>query len=426
MRTPLLSMLLSTLLLPLACYASPATDAQASDPVVRALTANGATLSTAIGTLEDLADADPGRARLALGMARFFRGGERVVQTLHRYGAGEPLRTASFLFARQVMQIAQNPEPERISADDVRAMIQRWIDDLRAADADLATVDLDGDPKLTIDLAQLPMDLNGDGVCSPREEPASAFAALFRGGVRLPEGQDSFVLGIDAADVHWMRAYCHVMMAAGEMLLAYDNRDMFHRCGHLFFPNVASDYPFLQQKRPLDFTGTQVDFGDVAAFVGSLRFPLAEGDGAARTRRARTHLLEAIGHSRAMWAAAKAETDNDREWLPAPHQSSALSQVRITEQRVAMWLDLLDELEAVLEGRALVRFWRGDGTRGINLRRALDEPRDFDLFYWVQGSAAAPYLEDATPETPFTRERLWADMERAFGDDLIWSLFYIN
>lgn len=396
-----------------------------ADPAIDAFTREGATLSKAtqeLGALVESGDADA-RTQFAHALAVFFRSGEHAAQRLYDYGAGQPIRSGSVMMFRGMMQAGRNPDPKPVSAEDVRDIARQWLTDLRKADKLFDEIPED-DWKLRLDMAQIPIDFNGDGVASPGEAPARAFAILFRGGVNIPQDQQSFVLGLDATDLHWLRAYNDVLMAAAEIMLAYDNQEMFDRCGHLFFPKPESPYPFLQQSRPFDPMGMDIDVGDILAFVGSLDFPLA-GDGAARMGNARLHLLRAIEHSRGMWQSARAETDDDREWLPAPHQTPAMDGVEIGEPQVRMWLDLLDEAEAVLEGEKLLRFWRGDGSQGIDVRKFFDEPRDFDVFYWVQGSAAAPYLVPVE-DRPVTRDELWSDMEDTFGDDLFRSLFYIN
>ncbi|MEO1278479.1 MAG: hypothetical protein AAFV77_05960 [Planctomycetota bacterium] len=397
-----------------------------ADPVTDAFYREGATLSSATRQFGEAAaapDADA-RTRFGYALATFFRSGERATQRLYEYGAGQPIRGGGLMFMRGLMQMGANPEPKPVSADDVRSIVADWLDDLREADARFDAVPEDGDWKLRLDMAEIPVDFNNDGVASPREEPARAFAIVFRDGVNLPEAQQTFVLGLDSTDLHWLRAYNDVLMACSEMLLAYDNRELFHRCGHLFFTNPVTPYGFLMENRPFDPTGMEIDISDILAFAGSLDFPLAD-DGAARVARAREHLLRAIAHSRAMWASARAETDDDREWLPAPGQSPAIEGVEITELQVLLWLDLLDEAEALLEGRKLLRFWRGDGSQAIDVRMFFEQPRDFHVLYWVQGSAAAPYLVPVG-DRPVTRDNLWSDMEETFGDDLFRSIFYIN
>ena len=403
-----------------------ATGPALADPPTDAFTRDGATLTAAtqeLGELVRAGDADA-RTQFAHALAVFFRSGERAAQRLVSYGAGQPLRAGGFMFMRGLMQAGLNPEPQPVSAKDVRDIISTWLADLHQADRLFDTVPTNHDWKLRLDMADIPIDFNGDGVASQREAPARAFAIIFRDGVNLPEAERSFVLALDATDLHWLRAYNDVLMAAAEIMLAYDNQELFHRCGHLFFPKPQTRFEFLQQRRPFDPIGAEVDVSDLLAFAGSLDFPLAE-DGPQRMARARQHLLNAIGHSRDMWKSARAETDDDREWLPAPHQSPAIEGVAITEAQVTLWLDLLDEAQALLEGRKLLRFWRGDGSQAIDVRKFFDEPRDFEALYWVQGSAAAPYLVPVG-DRPVTRDNLWSDMQDTFGDDLFRSIFYIN
>lgn len=396
-----------------------------ADPTIDAFTRDGATLEKAtqeLGALVDGGDADA-RTRFAHALASFFHSGERAAQRLYDYGAGQPIRSGSIMMFRGLMQAGHNPEPKPVSAEDVRDIGRQWLTDLRRVDQLFDAVP-EGDWKLRLDMARIPIDFNGDGVASPGEAPARAYSILFRGGVNIPQDQQSFVLGLDATDLLWLRAYNDVLMAVADIMLAYDNQEMFDRCGHLFFPKPESPYPFLQQRRPFDPMGMDIDVGDILAFVGSLDFTMA-GDGQQRMAIARRHLLQAIEHSREMWKSARAETDDDREWLPAPHQTPAMDGVEIGEPQVRMWLDLLDEAEAVLNGEKLLRFWRGDGSQGIDVRKFFDEPRDFDVFYWIQGSAAAPYLVPIG-DRPVTRDELWSDMEDTFGNDLFRSLFYIN
>ena len=94
----------------------------------------------------------------------------------------------------------------------------------------------------------------------------------------------------------------------------------------------------------------------------------------------------------------------------------------MTDERIALWRDLLDETEDALKGEKLVRFWRGDGSQGIDLKRVFQEPETLDVLLWIQGTAAAPYLE----EGEYTRDFLWRDFEDAFGDNPFSYIFYIN
>ena len=80
------------------------------------------------------------------------------------------------------------------------------------------------------------------------------------------------------------------------------------------------------------------------------------------------------------------------------------------------------QLEAVLEGKKLVPFWRGEKKQGVNVKRVFTEPTQFDLVLWVQGGAAIPYLE----EGPMTDPGFWRDLQRGFRGQLFWFAIWVN
>ena len=60
--------------------------------------------------------------------------------------------------------------------------------------------------------------------------------------------------------------------------------------------------------------------------------------------------------SRLSWKEILAETDDDREWVPAPKQTSrAIAALPVTQEIVDGWLAVLDDIDAVLDGRKLIR-----------------------------------------------------------------------
>lgn len=403
------------------CVALTALTAHA-DPIEDALTGKvgDGTLTDSIAAITGhlVANPEDDRARLALGILRIVKTGEDAAQWLYRYGAGNPTRMAGGMVFPMLAAIPGNPDPELLRYENIDTFFRTWMADLAEADMILAQI-RDDNVKLDIDLARLRLDLNGNGVASDHEMAGAAFSILFNRGFLEPEQVPSFVVAADRADAEWLRAYCHVLIALGEMHLAHDQRELFERVGQVVFPNIETPHGYLRGRAVFDPTMTGLDIADFIALVHLIRFPVDEP---ARMRSAREHWLRAIGHSRAMWAFALAETDDDREWLPNPNQQAAMSAAVITEESVELWHDLLDDTEAALNGQKLTRFWRGDGTKGINLRRVFEEPRAFDLILWIQGSAAGDYLE----EGEFTRDGLWGDFERAFGHQPFRYIFYVN
>lgn len=195
----------------------------------------------------------------------------------------------------------------------------------------------------------------------------------------------------DTADAEWLAAYVHMMAGTSELVLSvdptsaiktvYEGRMQLERAGAVGAP---------------DFLFGDDDWIDQAAAV--LVALNGEPD-AARTRKALDHFRAMIAHNRKFWPEMLAETDNDHEWLPNPSQASAFG-IEITSEVATGWQDVLSEMEEMLEGRALIPFWRtppgpeGATTGvGINLRRLLSDPPDLNVALLIQGAAIASYLE---------------------------------
>ena len=138
--------------------------------------------------------------------------------------------------------------------------------------------------------------------------------------------------------------------------------------------------------------------------------------------RALEHLETVVDEGRKMWKAALAETDDEREWIPNPKQSSVMPNTRVTQLTVDGWLEFLDEASALMAGRKLIPFWRANDQRGVNLRRVFTEPSGFDLVMWVQGTPAAPYLEQG----PQTNREVWQRLLRVFQGDFVRYAVWFN
>lgn len=359
------------------------------------------------------------QARFGLGTLQFLRGVERLMQSLHTYGlrSGENEFTENLPFAR--LPIPPNPNPKTMTYAALREIAMAWIKDLAAAEATLAGVK-STDVLLPLKFGLIRMDFNADGTATDDETLWKVFAQVQGAGADDMAAQaEQFVIAFDAGDVQWLRGYCHLLMGLGEMMLAYDQHELFNATAHLFFQKVETPFPYLSEGRKVADFGMGVDIADLIAFIHLLRFSVVEPQ---RMTAAHAHLAEVLRRSRASWELILAERDNDREWIPNPKQQTVLPNVRVTDEMVQAWLQFLEEAESLMAGKRLAPFWRGDGTRGVNLRRVFTEPTPFDLVLWVQGSAAAPYLE----EGELTRRQVWQDMARAFGGNLFGFAAWFN
>lgn len=370
-------------------------------------------LAEAEAACRQLLDREPTRddARLALGLTQALRGVERCSQKLYRFGFRRD-RSLDMLFYVGVVPellVPRCPDPEPVAYDDVRVMMGELLTQLAAADATLAEV-RDSSVQLELNLGCAQLDVDGDGLTSYDESLWRIFAWAIGTQWALPDDGSPVVM-LDRADVEWLRGYCHLLSALLEIGLAYDTHELFERVGHLVFERPMTPYGFLIESRNATTNPWGETLIDLIAGIHLANFPVAEPQ---RMHVARDHLLAMIHHSRAMLDYISSETDDDREWIPAPTQHGVLPAVRTTDRIIDAWHEFLAEAEALLEGRKLIPFWRTGEQRGVNLKRVFEEPKTLDLVLWAQGTAAAPYLETGELTRPDVWNRLMSVFEGRF------------
>lgn len=374
---------------------------------------------------------DDNQARVALGITQFLQGIERFGQDCYRYGL---VNKYAFNLPLIRIPIPENPSPEPIEYELMRDILQRLQTQLRSAEESLAKVDT-RDVQLTFYIGRARLDLDGDGGHSDSETLWRMFATINRGidPQSIKASGEAFSVGVDGADVHWLRGYCHVLMGLMDMILAYEQRDLFERFGHLIFQKADSTFKMEDPEEDVNsWHYLSRKILDAIAVIHLIRFELQDAD---RMRSAHDHFLQMVQQSRLCWERALAETDNDREWLPNPDQVSVL-QMRVDSQIITAWHSVLDELEAILNGEKLILDWRNTmGTfissdkpptppkgRGINVKRMFTEPRDFDLVLTVQGSNLIPYMEEGTLSTPES----WTAMTNLFQGQFFGFAVWFN
>lgn len=358
---------------------------------------------------------DDENARFSLGMLQFLRSVEHLVQSLHHHGLRSDIPGAGMFLLIPRSPLPPNPNPKPPAYADIRKLTRRFVDDLARAEATLALVK-SPDVKLPLKFGLIRLDLNGDGKATD-EETLWRLYALFNRAVEAKDAEN-FLIAFDLADALWLRGYCHLLMAFGEIALAHDATELFQRAGHLVFTKIETPHSFLLDGKPV-FEYGGVDIMDWIAFVHCSNFPLTEPAGMTRALR---HLEAMIGQSRRMWTAIAAEVDDDHEWIPSPKQTGVIPNVTITAEMVAGWQDFLNEAEALLAGTKLIPFWRTSDDRGVNLRRVFTEARRFDLVLWIQGTGATPFLERGT----LTKEETWRRFERIFRGEFIGFAIWFN
>ncbi|OLP16371.1 hypothetical protein BST81_21520 [Leptolyngbya sp. 'hensonii'] len=384
--------LILTLSLSLPLTAQPA-------PLIEPFLASGKLADGETAMLARLKDKpDDDKARFSLGTVQVFIGIERLMQSLYRYGLKDDTFTQAFPILR--LPTPPNKNPQVLTYDIARQVLQTWLDDLNKAQATLEPIK-DPAVKLPLRFGMIKLDINGDGKIGNDEALWRIYARVV--GSQITEKQaKSFLIAFDTGDALWLRGYCNALAAMVETLLAHNWQDLFEATGHRFFTKIQTPHDFLSRKQQNSgfFFGDFDFFLDVVAMVHLINFPVVE---APRLTSALQHLQTVLLLSRQSWALITAETDNDNEWIPNSKQKTIVPGIRVTSDMITSWLAFLDEAELVLTGKKLMPFWRGNETRGVNLNRVLTEPRPFDLVLWFQGSAATPYLEKGK----VTDRRFW-------------------
>ncbi|AZO11865.1 MULTISPECIES: hypothetical protein [unclassified Mesorhizobium] len=346
--------------------------------------------NSALSALEAAAPGSPASA-YAAGAGEFFTALEILASGLHRHGFESP---QSFMLPLMRLPVPDNPNPQPLTYEQFRAILAAFRDRLEKSAATLGSVPGDADIGMVVDLTRVGIDLDEDGNIAPDESAAAIMAALSRGGT--PDSAvPSLTFRFDRADGYWLQGYAEFLMAQADFWLAHDFRNAFDGSFHMLFPRAR--LPLQDSLVPLDggmsgnIFSSEWRFADFISLVHLVNWPVIEPE---RRQAARRHLLEMIRLSREDWKAIRAETDNDREWLPGPQQKglNPLTGLEVGEEQLQAWLATLTLAEDLLEGRVLLPHFRIAG-KGINMKRFFDEPKPFDLVLSITGPAIAPYLE---------------------------------
>lgn len=365
-------------------------------------------------------ESDAPATHYAGGAARFFIALEGLATDLNRHGFDSP---QSLMLPLLRLPVAPRADPEPLTYDGFRAIIGAFRDRMAAAAQALAQVPDEVEIALDVDLALLGIDLNGDGAISADESVAAIMAGfILAGGPALPGGPAAnpaiatgdLVFRFDRADGYWLQGYANFLVAQADFWLAHDFRAAFDNSFHMLFPQ--SRLPLQEalvpprDRAPANMVEAEWRIVDFVSFIHLINWPVAEPE---RREAVRASLLEMIRLSRENWKSIRAETDNEREWLPGPHQPGIhlLTGLEVGEEQVVAWHEALRVAEDLLEGRRLLPHFRISG-KGINMKRFFDEPKTFDLILAITGPGIAPYLEEGDI---LTAEE-WSVIMRQFGD----------
>ena len=342
-----------------------------------------------------------------LGGVRFLRAAEHIMQVRYNNYEG----------ALPMLPGMRNTLPEsnpdgRFDPAFLETAMRGALAHLSEAQAALGPA-IDGEFAVEVQLADIWLDINSNGT---REDWENVLPVMDTLGARPAEGFDG-VIRFDSADAEWLAAYVHLLSAMSELTLAVDPTPAIAQV-----TQGRAALESLSTVRGDMLTGRDDTVDMIAAVLLTLRGVPDE----TRTRAAHGHFKAMIARNRAFWNEVARETDNDREWLPNANQASAFG-VEVDAGTAQGWQDVLAEIEAILDGEALVPYWRvaaspdGPDGIGVNIEKLMTSPGDMDLILWIQGAGAAPYLERGRVADMAAWNR-FAGMTR--GDSLMFAVWF--
>ncbi len=367
--------------------------------------------TAAIARLESAVAEGNDLAAFVTGTAMFFDAVQGFGSDLARHGFESP---SSFMVPLFRLPVPENPNPEPLDYAKFRKIFEDFESRLETASSRLGSVSEIADIGIEVDFATFGLDLDGDDSISSEESLAGIISTLQPRGRRNNSPPETISFRFDRADGFWLQGYANFLMAAIDFWLAHDFGLAFDQSFHMFFPRanlpLQDDLvPNLQNGQGTNIVQSEWKLVDFVSLIHLTNWQVAHPERRADTRR---HLLEMIALSRKNWRAIRAETDNDREWLPGPHQpgKNLLTGLEVGEEQVGGWHDALNVAEELLNGKKLLAHFRFFG-KGFNMQRFFDEPQPFDFVMILTGPGATAYMEAG--DTVSTRE--WREVTRQFG-----------
>jgi hypothetical protein len=400
----------------LALLAIPAEAGEAGDIAREALYAGD--LDNGLETLRPRVEADK-EAVFGTALLTLVQGIEGFAQALYRHGFAAPSAGALAGGQPLAVPVPVNPSPEPLDYAAVRAMLTALRDRLDEASLLFERAAQSGDYVVLFDPLLVRMDLTGDGKVEATESIGGLFAAasaMSRPGA--PPALPEVTIGLDRADAFWLAGYTQVFAAQADFLLAHDFQSFVNATFHRFFPRAGLPMQDYADGGQLIFDATtDSSIADAIAGIHSVSWPVEHPELLAAVLERFRHVTAL---SRQSWQAILAETDDTRELVPSPRQTSLVPDGKVTDEIVAAWHETLDVADRILSGELLVPHWRF--RQGFDLTAYFTTATRTDFVMLLTGYDAIPYLKDG----PIADARSFAAANRVFGNDLLGYVFWFN
>lgn len=333
-----------------------------------------------------------------------------------KLGVNQEFVQGGIPFFRMMLPIPRAVQTSNVVATPamVADLFNNLRDSLKKANATLAGID-NKEFKVEVNMSKIRLDLNGDGIVAPDE----FIIAKLRPALGIAEpapGSPDVIIHFDSADAAWLKGYTHFLVGMLDVLLSYNWQPVWNQCANVIFQNPKPAPPLARY--------TQGEQGQNIArwvdLIGALHEMRLEPVTRNGLSDARQEFVSMIACSRLCWQRVLAEDDNDHEWLPSPKQTGP-GGAKITQAQIDGWQRVLDELEAVLDGKKLLPHWRIRNGNGISIPLLVASPPRLDLVSMIQGSAFLPYLEEGTVSDLATWRSLMQPYGSGFTRFAIWS-----
>jgi hypothetical protein len=401
--------------------------------------------SDGIIALSPLAEAGDSEAVFGLGLIRFVRSLETVAFQLYTYGLRAP--ETGPMGPAVAVPVPINPDPSPLDYEKVRGVLGAMQFNFGTAEADFLKAGESGDWVMLVDPLRIRIDANGDGVAADSETIAGIFQIAAPqvpeqpaveappadppaqrnnrsqrpqnapAASEPPAGPDT-TIGFDRADAIWLAGYTNIILMQAEFFLAHDFSSTVNATFHRLFPQ--SGFPMQDYA-----TGgtlmmdpqTDTAIADAIAAIHTINWPVTDP---AMLKGVLDRAKQVIALSRRNWEAILAETDDRRELVPSPRQTSIVPEGQVTQEVVDAWHATLDTAEQVLDGELLIPHWRFQ--QGFDLRAYFETATHTDFVMLLTGYDAVPFLRDG----PLATAESFAEANRVFGADFIGYVFWFN
>jgi hypothetical protein len=375
-------------------------------------------------------------ACFAQGMLQMVIAYEGLAQDLYRYGATTPGSPAMALLLgidTGVEAAPANPNPEKLTYTALRTVFMDFLADVEAARIGYETAGMNGDYVIKIDPLKVRIDFDGNGEAAENETLGVLLGSVgdftdipppdgpppggkTKGG--SPSPQYDTTIGFDRADAVWFAGYMQVTAAPVDLLLAHDFSEFFDAYLHRVFPKSGLPMEDYSTGSTLFMDPDSDAFiADIVAAFHTADFPVTDKE---RLAGVLARLQSITELSRKNWELILAETDDDRELVPSPSQTSLMPESPVTQETVDAWMATLDTVDQILAGELLIPHWRF--KQGFDLKAYFENATETDIVMLITGQGALPYIKAG----PIADAESFAEANRVFGTDWINYAFWFN